>query len=294
MKRNRLGIIGKPLGHSLSPMLHMKGMEKLKEGYAYEKWELKERELKEFLVSVKTEDSDILGFNVTIPYKEKIISYLDRLEENCKLLKAVNTVKYEAGKLVGYNTDGPGLLESLKKHEFKIKDKRILIIGSGGAARGIAIFLSQHKLKLIDITAINEEKGLKLTEEIGKYVTSSYFKLEKINEIEISRYDLIIQTTSLGMKNSKGKLDFPYEKLNQNQTVIDIVYNPIVTEFLKNSRDKVKEAIGGLEMLVYQGYHSFKIWTDEEEDSEGMLAIGRKILEEKIEQHSFSRFYGRG
>lgn len=282
MKRNRLGIIGKPLGYSLSPILHMKGMEKLKEGYIYEKWELEESELEEFLASVKAFGSDILGFNVTIPYKEKIIPYLDRLEENCKLLKAVNTVKYEAGKLVGYNTDGLGLLESLKKHSFKVEDKGILIIGSGGAGRGIAIFLSQYKPKLIDIVTRNKEKGLKLIKEIGGYASSS-FKLEKINKIEISNYDLIIQTTSLGMKNSIGKLDFPYKKLNQNQIVVDIVYNPLVTVFLKNSRAKVKEAIGGLEMLVYQGYHSFKIWTGKEEDSEEMLAIGRKILEEKIE-----------
>lgn len=283
MKRNRLGIIGKPLGQSFSHLLHIKGIEELKENYIYDKWELEEKDLKEFLLLVKSEGSDILGFNVTTPYKEKIVPYLDELEENCKLIHAVNTVKYEAGKLVGYNTDGLGLLESFKKHSFKVKDKRILIIGNGGAARGISIFLSQHKPRLIDITARNNGKSLKLVEEIGRYIESTYFKLEKINEIDISNYDLIIQATSIGMKNIKGKLDFPYEKLNRNQVVVDIVYNPAVTAFLKNSEPKVKEVIGGLEMLVYQGYYSFEIWTKEEENCEDMLKIGQKILEKKIE-----------
>lgn len=279
--RNRLGIVGKPLGHSLSPLLHENGMGDSR--YSYEKWELKEKELKDFLTKVKSLDSDILGFNVTIPYKEKIIEYLDELDKNAMLLGAVNTVKYEAGKLKGYNTDGLGFYESLKRHNFTVEGKKILIIGSGGAARGIAIFLSLHKVNSIDIVARNMDKGEKLVEELNKYTNSFYLQLEEIERIDISKYDLIIQATPIGMKNIKGEILFPYKNLNDKQIVADIVYNPLNTNFLSRARGRVKEDISGLEMLVYQGYHSFKIWTSLEENTEVMLKVGREFLEDKSE-----------
>ena len=283
MNRTRLGIIGKPLGHSLSPVLHTKGMEGSGEIYSYEKWELEEEQLEKFLLEIKSDDSNILGFNVTIPYKEKIIQYLDLLDSKCKLLGAVNTVKYEDGKLIGYNTDGLGFIESLKRHDFYVSNKKILIIGSGGAARGIALFLSQLNIKSIDVVARNEEKSKQLLKEVEKFVPAEFFKLDEIFQTNVGEYDLIIQTTPVGMKNIKGNLEFPYEELKTNQVVVDIVYNPLDTDFLKNCIGKVKETISGLEMLVYQGYHSFKIWTGKEENTEVMLETGRNILEGKSE-----------
>ena len=283
MNRTKLGIIGKPLGHSLSPILHLKGMEKLNISYSYEKWEIEEDKLGVFIDSVKDKKSEILGFNVTIPYKEKIIKYLDKLDQTCLSLGAVNTVKYVDGQLIGYNTDGLGLAESLKRHGFQFNDKRILIIGSGGAARGIALFIAKGRPINIDITGRNEVKGLELSSEVENLTDSTFFKLENIYHLEIEKYDLIIQTTPVGMKNIPGVLSFPYEKLKPGQVVVDIVYNPIMTEFLARCSQKVNIAIGGLEMLVYQGYHSFKIWTGLEENTEEMLETGKKILEAQVE-----------
>lgn len=281
MKRNRLGIIGRPLGHSLSPSLHSKVIEKLKLDYTYEKWELAEEELPSFIADVRNPESGILGFNVTIPYKEKIIPFLDSLDPLASRLGAVNTVKVEEdGTLAGYNTDGAGFLESLKRNGANDLKRPILILGSGGAAKGIALYLAAEGAAEIDLAVRNLEKGEELSARIRESgAASRLYSLGRLEEPELGRYGLIVQTTPLGMKNVVGTLDFPYERLEKEQVVADIVYNPLETEFLKNCGAAGAKAIGGLEMLVYQGYHSFRIWTGLEGDPELMLETGRKILE---------------
>ncbi|MFV0504968.1 MAG: hypothetical protein ACK5LT_13540, partial [Lachnospirales bacterium] len=169
------------------------------------------------------------------------------------------------------------------RHNFIVEGKNILIIGSGGADRGIAIFLSQHKVNSIDIVARNMGKGKKLVDELSKYTNSFYLQLKEIENIDILKYDLIIQSTPIGMKNIEGELVFPYERLREKQVIADIVYNPLNTNFLSRASSRVKEYISGLEMLVYQGYHSFKIWTGLEENTDVMLKIGGDFLEVKNE-----------
>lgn len=281
MKRNRLGIIGRPLGHSLSPLLHGKVIEKLGLDYTYEKWELAEEELPSFIADVRSAGSGILGFNVTIPYKETVIPFLDRLDPLCSRLGAVNTVKVEAdGTLTGYNTDGAGFLESLKRNDADDLTRPILILGSGGAAKGIALYLAAEGAREIDLAVRNPEKGVGLCERIRESgVRSRLYSLGRLEEPEIGRYGLIVQTTPLGMKNVEGRLDFPYGRLGEGQVAADIVYNPLTTEFLRKSAEAGAKTIGGLEMLVYQGFHSFKIWTGLAGDPLLMLETGRKILE---------------
>ncbi|MDD2370630.1 MAG: shikimate dehydrogenase [Firmicutes bacterium] len=278
--RNLLGIIGKPLGHSLSPLLHNVAIEKLKSDYKYKKWELEESELKQFFINLRKEDSNILGFNVTIPYKEKVIPYLDELDELAIKLKAVNTVKYENGKLKGYNTDGLGFLETLIKNNIEFKNKNFLILGSGGACKGIALFLAQNNVSSIDIVARNKNESSIISNDLIQLgIESENFSWYDLPMLNIAKYQIIVQTTPLGMKNNNINIDFPYEKLSNKQIIIDIVYNPIETNFLKNGKLNNVRCLNGLEMLVYQGYHSFKIWTGLEEDTNLMLNTGKKILE---------------
>jgi shikimate dehydrogenase len=282
--RNLLGIIGNPLGHSLSPILHKTAIEKLTANYKYEKWELAENELGEFIQKVKDKESNILGFNVTIPYKEKIIPYLDEIDILATKLNAVNTVKYENGKLKGYNTDGLGLFESLIRNNVQYEKKNILILGSGGACKGIAMFLTQKKVARIDIAARNENKVEDLISRIQNTGTESDFiPWSHLMNLDIVKYNIVIQTTPLGMKNQTQEIDFPYDELTPSHTVIDIVYNPLETGFLKKSKNKGATCINGLEMLVYQGYHSFKIWTGLDEDTDLMLRTANSLLEVKSE-----------
>ena len=278
--RKMLGIIGNSLGHSLSPDLHRAAIEKLSETYTYDKWELTEDELESFIKSVKKANSDILGFNVTIPYKEKIIQYLDELDIQASKLKAVNTVKYENGILKGYNTDGLGLFESLKKNKVQYKEKNILILGNGGACKGIALFLTNQMVAEIDIAGRDLNKVLDLTNIIRSEGTKSnpVYWTDLMN-LDLNKYHIIIQTTPLGMENHSQEISFPYGKLNTGHTVIDIVYNPLETDFLNRSKNNGAKCINGLEMLVYQGYHSFKIWTELDEDTELMLKTGYSLLE---------------
>lgn len=282
--RRLLGIIGNPLGHSLSPILHKTAIEKLAADYTYDKWELAENELEGFLNKVKELNNSIIGFNVTIPYKEKIIPYLDELDILASKLNAVNTVKYKDGKLTGYNTDGLGLLETLIRNKVQYKNQNILILGSGGACKGIAMFLTEQKVTRIDLVARDKNKVGIISSRIKEAgIGSSFFDWANLRKLEIDDYNIIIQTTSLGMKNQVGEIEFPYENLTSEQTVIDIVYNPLETEFLKKSKINGANCINGLEMLVYQGYHSFKIWTGLEEDTDLMLKTAYSLLEVKSE-----------
>lgn len=278
--RNILGIIGNPLGHSLSPILHKTAIDKLEAGYNYEKWELTENELGRFIDKVRDKDSSILGFNVTIPYKEKIISHLDEIDALANKLKAVNTVKYENGKLKGYNTDGLGLFESLKRNGVQCKNKNILILGNGGACKGIAMFLTDKNVSRIDIAGRDLNKVNELTNRVSaEGPRSNSVSWTDLMNLDITQYNIIIQTTPLGMKCQSQEIFFPYDQLKNDQTVIDIVYNPLETDFLKKSKSKGAKCINGLEMLVYQGYHSFKIWTGLNEDTDLMLKTGYSLLE---------------
>lgn len=278
--RYKLGIIGNPLGHSLSPNIHLAAIEKLSESYTYEKWELTENELESFIQTVRNKDSKILGFNVTIPYKEKIIQYLDELDILASKLKAVNTVKYESGKLKGYNTDGLGLFETLKRNNIQYENKKILMLGNGGACKGIAMFLTNQMVAGIDIVGRDMREVQDLTNRlIGEGTDSNSFSWTDLINLDIDKYNIIIQTTPLGMKNQSQEILFPYGKLTNRHTVIDIVYNPLETDFLKKSKNKGAICINGLEMLVYQGYHSFKIWTGLDENTDLMLKTGHSLLE---------------
>lgn len=278
--RRLLGIIGNPLGHSLSPTLHKTAIEKLSANYIYEKWELAENELETFMKKAKNEDSTIVGFNVTIPYKEKIIPYLDELDILAAKLNAVNTVKYEDGKLKGYNTDGLGLFETLIRNNVQYENKNILILGSGGACKGIAMFLTEKKVAKIDLVARNKQKVEDLSSKIKSTgIGSSFIYWSNLRNLAMDDYNIIIQTTPLGMENQVGEIELPYENLTSAHTVVDIVYNPLETDFLKKSKAYGAKCINGLEMLVYQGYHSFKIWTGLEEDTDLMLRTAYSLLE---------------
>lgn len=272
--RNRLGIIGYPLEHSLSPKIQNWAINKLGLSLIYEKWPIKEIDLKEFVISVKKESSSILGFNVTTPYKETILKYLDEISERAQIIGAINTVYFRAGKLVCENTDGTGFIESLKRQGMEIKNKRILIIGTGGAAKGIGVSLAFFGAKTIDFVGRNMKTGFFLVNKIKKLSRKS--KLHSYSElttISISEYDFIVQTTCLGMNGIKENLEFPYDHLKKNQILVDIIYNPIKTKFLIEGEKRGNPIVNGIGMLVCQGAESFALWTGKKPNKDLMEKI---------------------
>ena len=272
-------VLGHPIGHTLSPVMHNAAFQALGMDALYLAFDVHPDRLMSVLPAMA--DMGFGGVNLTVPLKEVALRGLAKLDESAQLLGAVNTVKVEEdGTLAGYNTDGAGFLESLKRNGANDLKRPILILGSGGAAKGIALYLAAEGAAEIDLAVRNLEKGEELSARIRESgAASRLYSLGRLEEPELGRYGLIVQTTPLGMKNVVGTLDFPYERLEKEQVVADIVYNPLETEFLKNCGAAGAKAIGGLEMLVYQGYHSFRIWTGLEGDPELMLETGRKILE---------------
>ncbi len=279
---NILGIIGYPISHTLSPLMHNTAIKHLGLDYIYLPFEVKKENIALAIGGLK--GLGIGGINVTIPHKESVIPYLDTLDDSAGLIGAVNTIKLEDGSLKGYNTDGLGFLKSLKidAHE-EAKGKNIIILGAGGAARAIAIQMALEGAKGITIANRTLERGEKLTESIRCKMQDARCKIKAIalNDSSLIEYfrkaDIIINTTSVGMKDSDTPL-FPYNYISDRHLVCDIVYKPIETKLLKEASARGARILNGLGMLVYQGSLSFKIWTGHEMPVE----IVRKTLMEEL------------
>ena len=186
-----------------------------------------------------------------------MMKYLDKMDESCSIIGAVNTVVNNEGILKGYNTDMDGFLEPLKKRNISIKDKKILLIGAGGAARAIIAGMSKEKAEEVDIA----NRTTKNAEELSEFATSIGLStnVKKIEEIKnLQNYNIIINSTSLGLKNESSPISF--EQINQDSVIYDIVYSPMNTDFIKKAKDKKLEVIYGYEMLLGQATRAFEIW----------------------------------
>lgn len=194
------------------------------------------------------------GWNVTVPYKEAIIPFLDRIDESAVQIGAVNTVvKTDGGEFVGYNTDGLGFIRSLGETD---TSNRILVLGAGGAARGIVFAFKQLGYQNLSVANRSYENAKKLVNElqIGQAITFSEA------EEQLQTFDVVIQTTPLGMKNNTKELPIKLEGIKEYTIVADIVYNPLVTPFLEEATKKNVRTINGLGMLVHQGALAFSYW----------------------------------
>jgi len=242
------GVIGNPVGHSLSPYMH---------NLAFE-WECVKGVYHAFKV-IDIEKAvqgmrglGIKGFSVTIPHKETIMPYLDKISEDALKIGAVNTVINKDGYLYGDNTDWKGVLHSLRDN-IEIKNKKVLVIGAGGAARGVSHAVNYDGGNLY-ITNRTEEKGLNIAKEFaGNFV--------KMDEIFSLNPDVVINSTSVGMYPNINKSPVNISDLKSVKLALDIVYNPVETKFLKEARQKGIKAVSGIGMFVYQGEAQFRMWT---------------------------------
>jgi len=256
-KTKVLCLIGKPVKHSLSPIIHNVALNDLNLNYVYVAFEIEENQLENAIKGIKA--LGIKGANVTMPYKTEVFKYLDELSEDAKEIGAVNTILNEDGVLKGYNTDGIGALRALEKFT-ELNDKKVILLGAGGAAKAIAVTISK---KISEITILNRterkavEIALKLKE---KGFNAKALKLNSKNlRNEIKSAHILINATSVGMNSNESPV--PKHLLKPGLVVFDIVYSPLETKLLKNAREKDCITIDGLWMLIYQGAESFKIWT---------------------------------
>lgn len=266
-----LGIFGYPVKHSLSPLMQNAAIEALGLNYIYIPFEVPPEMLKEAVNGIRA--LQITGVNITVPHKEAVIPFLDEVTEEAAIIGSANTIENCNGRLIGHNTDSMGYIRSLREDaEFEPKGKNILIIGAGGAARGIIAGLSMEGASEIKIANRTVEKGERLAQEFQDKFERTRFTASSLSALQdpriLSSVDLIVNTTSMGLE---GKMPEIVYSLTPAHTLIsDIVYKPLITPFLKMAQDAGRRTLGGLGMLIYQGAISFEIWTSQKAPVEVM------------------------
>lgn len=255
------GLIGYPIKHSLSPWIHTTFLEQKNLMGTYELFEVSPQgSIEQTLQDLK--GKGINGCNVTVPYKETVLPYLDEVDESAVKIGAVNTIVFKNGKSYGYNTDGKGYVRSLETRfpdVFK-PSLRILLIGAGGAARGIYSALLERDCQEVSIanrTISSAERIQKINETEIKSVVMS---LEEAEE-QLASYDVVIQTTSVGMKPHEKESILSLTNIRPGTIVSDIVYQPIETTFLKEAAIHQCHVHYGHTMLLYQAQYAFELWT---------------------------------
>ncbi|MEJ2280507.1 MAG: shikimate dehydrogenase [Candidatus Bathyarchaeota archaeon] len=259
-KTNICAIIGDPIKHSLSPVMHNAAFEELDLNFVYVAFTVKVQNLKAAILGAKS--LGIRGLNITMPHKNAVIKYLDNLDSVAKSINAVNTVSNQKGKLIGYNTDGSGVTLALKENQIYPEKKKLVLLGAGGAAKAIAHQVSQDvkELVILNRTIYKAKKLAEMLKNSGIKINARILSPNVLME-ELSTADLLINATSVGMNPDAEKSPVPSEYLRSDLDVMDIVYNPTKTRLLKDAEAVGARIVSGLEMLIYQGAIAFEIWT---------------------------------
>lgn len=277
-KTKIVGIFGFPVSHTLSPLIQNVAFQEAGLDFVYVPFQVKSSDLRKATEAIRV--FDIVGVNVTIPHKEGIIDYLDEISEEVKLIGAVNTVVNKGGKLVGYNTDWMGFLESLREDGVSLKEKKAFLIGAGGAALSLGFALVKEGVKTLFLTnrtySRAENLARKLKEIKGDETEIKVVEFEKKEKLVSEGIDILINATSLGMKEKDPPLidltGFP-----SSLYVYDVIYNR-ETELLKEAKKLGMRCQGGLGMLIYQGASAFWLWTGKKAPIEKMKAVARDYL----------------
>ena len=242
-------IIGKPINHSLSPKLHEFWFKQHNINAEYIKLEPNENELENILNKIKT--NEIFGMNVTVPFKQSVLKFLDDKSDIVKQTNSVNTIYNKNGIIFGDNTDVYGFKQSLIKHRINLKKKTVMILGAGGVVPSLVCALLDMKVNKIFISNRTEEKA--------KSLSQNYPNVEVIQWGKLENFDMYINATSLGLKDT-DKIEFNYKKLNEKKIFYDIIYNPLKTNFLKEAEKLNHLILNGRDMFLYQGQKAFNLW----------------------------------
>ncbi len=241
-------VIGNPIEHSLSPKLQNFWLKEHNINAHYDKIKLQDNEIGAVIQDIKKQE--IAGCNVTVPFKKKVISFLDKLSLEAQQTQSVNTIIFDDGKLVGHNTDIYGFEKAIKNLNFNINNKSVFILGAGGVVPSIVF-----ALKKMNVSKINIANRTKVRAENIKTLFTS------INVLEwgdLPDFDVIINATSLGLNNENFNLDF--SKIGKNKLFYDVIYNPEETNFLREGKKLGNLSENGKLMFIYQAAEAFKLW----------------------------------
>ena len=285
----RLGIIGYPIGHSISPVFQQAALDHLGIAATYQAWEVAPVGLESFIQGLRQPGT--LGINVTVPHKEAVIPHLDEVDDWATAAGSVNTIVNRQGRLSGHNTDGSGFLQALKDTGgFNPRGRRVLILGAGGAARGVVLALIREGVGHLTIANRSQERARQLSrmardngleaQAIALDTTGPAYG-ELINGAAAA--ELIVNCTTVGMSHGPNETGSPLppELLPATAMVNDLVYNPLETPLLRDAARTGASTLSGIHMLVYQGAASFKMWTGREAPVGVMLAAATRALAAK-------------
>ncbi len=247
-KVKKFFVIGNPIEHSMSPKLQNRWLKENNIAAIYEKIKLEENEIKSFIDDIKNQK--IAGCNVTVPFKKKVIPFLNKLTLEAQKTQSVNTIVFDNGNLIGHNTDIIGFEKAIKNLNFKMKFKKILVLGAGGVVPSIVYALNNMHVKEIIISNRTKKKAENLK--------NLFDDLKIVEWGNLPDFDVIINATSLGLNNEIINLDFSSEI--KNKLFYDLIYNPPETNFLKKGKESGNMIENGKAMFVYQALEAFKIW----------------------------------
>jgi shikimate dehydrogenase len=282
-----IGVIGYPLKHSVSPDFQQAALDYYKLDIRYEPWEVRAADLSSVINRLRQPQN--LGANITVPYKETTLRLIDEVDDFASLVGAVNTVVSRHGKLLGFNTDAHGFIKALHDDaNFEPENKRVVILGAGGAARAVGFALLQGKVSYLIISNRTLTRAKSLAGSLGKHAANNKISTEiaavpwqssKVTKA-VENCQLIVNCTSLGMWGSsyEGKSPLASDLIPKDALVYDLVYNPSETPLLRMAQKAGADTIGGLPMLVYQGAASFKLWTGREAPLDIMFSAAKQAL----------------
>ena len=241
-------VIGNPISHSFSPKLQNYWLKQNNINAVYNKIKLEEKEIEGIIQDIKNQK--IAGCNVTVPFKKKVIPFLDKLSIQAEQTQSVNTIIFKNGNLIGHNTDIFGFDKAIRSLNFNMKGKKIMILGAGGVVPSIIYAIKEMGVSEITISNRTKQKAENLK-----------ILFKKLNILEwgnLTNFDVVINATSLGLNNEKINLDF--SKVGKNKLFYDVIYNPAETNFLKEGKQLGNITENGAMMFIYQAFEAFKLW----------------------------------
>ena len=270
--KKKFAIIGNPIKHSLSPILHKYWFNKYGLDASYSVIEADDKDLKNIINKIR--DNELTGINVTLPFKQKIINQTDKIINDAELTGSVNTILFDNEKIIGENTDVFGMQAAYLKEIHNCSGKNSLVIGAGGVSPSVILSLQKSGVKKISITNRTKEKCIFLKKKFN------YLNILPWNNLknEIKNFDIIINATSLGLKGGE-EFNFNFSTTKNNVIYIDTIYNPLETKTYKFLKEKERKVFNGLDMFIYQGQKSFYLWNKiNPEIDEGLI----KLLNSKL------------
>lgn len=277
-------LIGNPVEHSLSPVMHQLFLSYYKINGDYNALLVQPDEIENVIYKLGAEGAG--GINVTVPYKETVMHFMDELSEEAQLIGCVNTIKFENGSLKGFNTDLMGFQRSLP---VSVEHQKIVMLGAGGVARAILIAFARGNCSSVSIFNRTISRAESLANEIKTRYPETKITVHPLDEthltVELANASILINTTSVGMKSvEENRMLVPSPLLHQNLFVYDVIYNPQEPPLIKQAKALGLKYVNGLDMLIYQGLESLKIWLDQDlpfEDS--LIHKSRDVLTTKLQ-----------